>query len=140
MRQALQPLPKAPAHSGQGRARADRRRTRSGRSDHCAGDSAYGVNTGVGALVDRAVEPALQRRLSRQLIMSHACGIGAPLPEAEVRAIIAAQANNHAHGRSGVRIETVKALLALLAHRIVPEVLPVARQAISRTWRTSGWS
>ena len=83
---------------------------------------AYGVNTGVGALVDRAVEPALQRRLSTQLVMSHACGVGAPLPEAEVRAIIAAQANNHAHGYSGVRVAVVEALLALLAHGVVPDV------------------
>ena len=86
------------------------------------GVAAYGINTGVGALVDRAVEPALQRRLSRQLIMSHACGVGAPLPEPEVRAIMAAQANNHAHGCSGVRVAVVEALLALLDHRIVPEV------------------
>ncbi|WP_428333813.1 HAL/PAL/TAL family ammonia-lyase [Novosphingobium sp.] len=86
------------------------------------GTPAYGVNTGVGALFDRAVEPALHRRLSRQLVMSHACGVGAPLSEAEVRAIIAAQANNHAHGHSGVRVAVVEALLALLAHRIVPEV------------------
>lgn len=87
-----------------------------------AGIPAYGVNTGVGALFDRAVEPALHRRLSRQLIMSHACGTGPLLGEAEVRGIIAAQANNHAHGRSGVRVELVEALLALLEHRIVPDV------------------
>lgn len=86
------------------------------------GVPAYGVNTGVGLLFDRAVEPALHRRLSRQLIMSHACGVGNALPEPEVRAIIAAQANNHAHGHSGVRVAVVEAMLALLAHRIVPEV------------------
>lgn len=86
------------------------------------GVPAYGINTGVGALVDRAVEPALQRRLSHQLILSHACGVGAPLPAAEVRAIIAAQANNHAHGYSGVRVAVVEALLALLQHGVVPEV------------------
>ena len=86
------------------------------------GVPAYGINTGVGALVDRAVEPALQRRLSHQLILSHACGVGAPLPAAHVRAIIAAQANNHAHGYSGVRVAVVEALLALLQHGVVPEV------------------
>jgi histidine ammonia-lyase len=86
------------------------------------GIPAYGVNTGVGALFDRPVEPALQQRLSRQLVMSHACGVGAPLPDAEVRAIIAAQANNHAHGYSGVRVAVVEALLALLAQGVVPEV------------------
>jgi histidine ammonia-lyase len=87
-----------------------------------SGVPAYGVNTGVGALFDRTVEPALQCRLSRQLIMSHACGVGAPLPAGEVRAIIAAQANNLAHGHSGVRVDVVEALLALLNHAIVPEV------------------
>ncbi len=86
------------------------------------GVPAYGVNTGVGALFDRAVEPALQRRLSRQLIFSHACGLGPPLPRSEVRAVIAAQANNLAHGRSGVRVALVEALLALLDHDVVPEV------------------
>ncbi len=86
------------------------------------GVPSYGVNTGVGALFDRAVEPALQRRLSRQLVMSHACGVGTPLPAAEVRAIIAAQANNLAHGLSGVRVAVVEHLIDLLAHGIVPEV------------------
>ena len=83
---------------------------------------AYGINTGVGALVDRTVEPELQRRLSRQLILSHACGVGDILSDAPVRAIIAAQANNLAHGYSGVRVTVVEALLALLDHGIVPEV------------------
>jgi len=87
-----------------------------------SGVPAYGINTGVGALVDCSVEPALHRQLSRQLVLSHACGIGAPLPETHVRAIIAAQAANLAHGYSGVRVATVEALLALLDHRIVPEV------------------
>lgn len=86
------------------------------------GVPAYGINTGVGALVDRAVPPALQRRLSRQLIMSHACGVGALLTDEDVRAIIAGQANNHAHGYSGVRVAVVEALLALLHHAVVPEV------------------
>ncbi|WP_353230497.1 histidine ammonia-lyase [Novosphingobium sp.] len=86
------------------------------------GVPAYGINTGVGALVDRAVEPALQCRLSRQLVMSHACGVGAPLPDAHVRAIIAAQVNNLAHGFSGTRVAVVDGLIALLNHDVVPEV------------------
>jgi histidine ammonia-lyase len=86
------------------------------------GVPAYGINTGVGALFDRAVEPAMQRRLSRQLIFSHACGVGALLPREAVRAVIAAQANNLAHGFSGVRVAVVEALLALLNHDVVPDV------------------
>lgn len=86
------------------------------------GTPAYGINTGVGALADMAVAPGMLRQLSRNLVMSHACGVGAPLPAPEVRAIIAAQMNNLAHGRSGVRVELVEALGALLNHDIIPVV------------------
>lgn len=86
------------------------------------GPRAYGVNTGVGALSDTLVPRDQQARLSRNLLMSHAAGVGEPLPDAEVRAIMAAQVNNYAHGRSGLRVETVEALLALLASGCCPEV------------------
>ena len=86
------------------------------------GIRAYGINTGVGALSDTVVDQDSQRRFSRNLMMSHACGVGAPLPAEEVRAIIATQVNNYAHGRSGVRPATVTAMLGLLAGGVVPEV------------------
>ncbi len=86
------------------------------------GVRAYGVNTGVGALCDRVVTPAKQEQLSRNIVMSHAVGLGPPLGSAEVRAIIAAAINNFAHGFSGVRPAVVEQLLALLAHDCVPEV------------------
>ena len=80
----------------------------------------YGVNTGVGALSDTVVPPALQRQLSRNLLMSHACGVGSALDRDLVRAIIAAQINNYAHGRSGVRPAVVAGLRGLLAADCVP--------------------
>ncbi|BDA85265.1 histidine ammonia-lyase [Aureimonas sp. SA4125] len=86
------------------------------------GIRAYGVNTGVGALSDTVVDRESQRRFARNLLMSHACGVGAPLPSEEVRAIIAVQVNNFAHGRSGVRPATVEAMLGLLSGGVVPEV------------------
>jgi histidine ammonia-lyase len=86
------------------------------------GVRAYGVNTGVGALCDVVVTPAQQRELSRNIVMSHAVGVGAPLEPAQVRAIIAAQINNLAHGRSGVRLEIAAALAALLERDCLPEV------------------
>ncbi len=86
------------------------------------GMPAYGVNTGVGALVDVAVSPDRQRHLSRNLLMSHACGVGRALPDEAVRAIIAAQVNNLAHGRSGVRLELVLALTGLLERDCIPIV------------------
>ncbi|MFJ6321844.1 MULTISPECIES: histidine ammonia-lyase [unclassified Rhizobium] len=86
------------------------------------GVRAYGVNTGVGALSDTVVDRPSQSRLSRNIIMSHACGVGPLLPAREVRAIIAAQIGNFAHGHSGVRPEILSHLTAFLEHDCIPEV------------------
>ena len=86
------------------------------------GIRAYGVNTGVGALCDVIVAPSKQRQLSRNIVMSTAAGVGPPLEGCAVRAIIAAAVNNFAHGYSGVRVEVVEQLIALLAHECIPEV------------------
>jgi histidine ammonia-lyase len=86
------------------------------------GVRAYGVNTGVGALCDVVVNEAKQAQLSRNIVMSHAVGVGPALEAPAVRAIMAAAINNFAHGFSGVRLEVAEGLLALLAHDCVPEV------------------
>ncbi|HEY3596195.1 MAG TPA: histidine ammonia-lyase [Paraburkholderia sp.] len=86
------------------------------------GIRAYGLNTGVGALCDVVVSPAEQRALSRNILMSHAVGVGVPLGAAETRAIMAAAVNNFAHGHSGVRLEVAQRLVALLAAGCLPEV------------------
>ena len=83
---------------------------------------AYGVNTGVGALCDVVVTQSKQEQLSRNILMSHAVGVGPTLDRIEVRAIMAAAVNNFALGLSGVRPVVVDGLLALLAHDCVPEV------------------
>jgi histidine ammonia-lyase len=86
------------------------------------GVRAYGVNTGVGALCDVVVSESKQAELSRNIVMSHAVGLGPPLEAPAVRAIIAAAINNFAHGFSGVRLDVVERLLALLVHECVPVV------------------
>src|ERR1700730_10603948 len=86
------------------------------------GVRAYGVNTGVGALCDVVVDESKQAQLSRNIVKSHAVGVGPALEPAAVRAIIAAAVNNFAHGFSGLRLDVVDRLLALLAHDCVPEV------------------
>ncbi|AXE94522.1 HAL/PAL/TAL family ammonia-lyase [Paraburkholderia terricola] len=86
------------------------------------GIRAYGVNTGVGALCDVIVSPSEQRTLSRNILMSHAVGVGAPLGVAETRAIMAAAVNNFAHGHSGIRLEVADQLVALLNADCLPEV------------------
>jgi histidine ammonia-lyase len=83
---------------------------------------AYGVNTGVGALCDVIVSPEQQRELSRNIVMSHAVGLGPALEAPAVRAIMAAAVNNYAHGYSGVRREIALRLCEYLERDLVPEV------------------
>ncbi|MPV67348.1 HAL/PAL/TAL family ammonia-lyase [Burkholderia sp. BE17] len=86
------------------------------------GIRAYGVNTGVGALCNVIVSPANQRQLSRNILMSHSVGVGAPLGTKETRAIIAVAVSNFAHGHSGIRLEVVERLVAMLNSNCLPEV------------------
>ncbi|KAA0695518.1 histidine ammonia-lyase [Neorhizobium sp. P12A] len=87
-----------------------------------SGVRAYGINTGVGALSDTVVDRASQSRLSRNIILSHACGVGPLLAPREVRAIIAAQIVNFSHGHSGVRPEIIRHLAAFLEKDCIPDV------------------
>lgn len=82
----------------------------------------YGINTGVGALCDVIISRADQQSLSRNIILSHACGVGEPLGNAETRAVMAAQIANFAHGYSGVSLPVVETLLALLNGDMLPVI------------------
>ncbi|TDX83845.1 histidine ammonia-lyase [Neorhizobium sp. R1-B] len=82
----------------------------------------YGINTGVGALCDVVIDRDDQQTLSRNILFSHACGVGEPLGNAETRAIMAAQIANFAHGFSGISVKVVEALLALLNADILPVI------------------
>jgi histidine ammonia-lyase len=75
---------------------------------------AYGINTGVGALSDLVIPREQQGLLSRSILLSHAVGVGPPLPSAETRAIMAAMVNNFAHGYSGLRLCVVERIVELL--------------------------
>ncbi len=86
------------------------------------GIRAYGINTGVGALSDTVVAPELADALSRNIVMSHAVGVGPALGRAETRAIMAASVAMYAHGRSGVRPAVVDLLVALLNAGCTPVV------------------
>ena len=82
----------------------------------------YGVTTGFGALADRAVDPADRALLQRSVVLSHAAGSGPRLDDEVVRGMILLRARTLAAGMSGVRVELVEALLALLEAGIVPWV------------------
>ncbi len=84
----------------------------------------YGVTTGFGAFRDRVITADQAGQLQRNLLMSHAVGVGAALPEPTVRAMMLIRSNALAKGYSGIRLETLQALLALLnrgVHPIVPQ-------------------
>ncbi len=84
----------------------------------------YGITTGFGALAEMIIPRDRIRELQHNLIRSHAAGVGAPLPEEEVRAIALLRANVLALGHSGVRPAVIELLLGLLNHRIhavIPE-------------------
>lgn len=83
----------------------------------------YGVNTGFGALAETRVPAAQIRVLQRNLLRSHACGVGAELSERAVRAMIALRAQVLALGHSGVRPEVIDLLCAMAnsgVHPIIP--------------------
>ncbi|SOC82866.1 histidine ammonia-lyase [Ensifer adhaerens] len=86
------------------------------------GVRAYGVTTGVGALSDTVVDRDAQSRLSRNIVLSHACGVGPLLGARDVRAVIAAQIANFAHGHSGVRPDVVRYLNQFLNEDCIPDV------------------
>jgi histidine ammonia-lyase len=87
-----------------------------------SGVRAYGINTGVGALSDTVVDRNAQSKLSRGIVLSHACGIGPLLGRRGVRAIMASQIANFAHGHSGVRKDIVTYLTTFLERDCIPDV------------------
>jgi histidine ammonia-lyase len=82
----------------------------------------YGVNTGFGELARVRIPHADIRRLQLNLVRSHACGVGAPLSEAETRAMLLLRANALAKGRSGARVVVVETLCAMLERGVLPVI------------------
>jgi histidine ammonia-lyase len=88
-----------------------------------AGDAPiYAVNTGVGLLADVRIPRGELDQLQRNVIRSHATGVGDPLAREVVRAMIAIRANVLAMGFSGIRPEVAEALCDLLRRGVTPVV------------------
>ena len=87
-----------------------------------SGAAVYGVNTGFGSLAHERVGPQALAALQANLVRSHAAGIGDPLPEPVVRAMLLLLAASLARGASGVRPVLVERLLDLLNHALTPVV------------------
>ena len=82
----------------------------------------YGITTGFGKFAEVPVAREDALALQRNLVLSHCCGVGEPLGEAETRAMMLLRANVLAKGYSGVRLEVLETLLAVLNAGIVPVV------------------
>src|SRR5918911_894990 len=89
---------------------------------HGTHEHTYGVNTGFGRFVSRAIPEELTRELQLRLLRSHACGVGDPYPDEVVRAAMLLRANALAKGYSGARAETVELLLECLNRGLLPHV------------------
>jgi len=82
----------------------------------------YGINTGFGALARQRISRDRLTQLQYNLVRSHACGVGEPLPAGVVRRVLLLKANSLGQGNSGIRPEVVETLLALLNHDVLPVI------------------
>jgi len=87
-----------------------------------SGKPAYGINTGFGRLSQTRIPPHELEQLQKNIVLSHAAGVGAPLGDEVVRLVLALKAASLARGASGVRVETVEALLRLYNERLYPRI------------------
>jgi histidine ammonia-lyase len=82
----------------------------------------YGVTTGYGDSCDTSVPPALVDELPQRLFTYHGCGLGTPFTPEQTRAILAVRLASLCRGQSGVSMELLRALAALLEHDILPVI------------------
>ncbi len=87
-----------------------------------AGDAVYGVNTGFGSLSRVRVEHARACELQRNIIRSHAAGVGEPLPREVSRALMLVLAASLARGASGVRVETLERIISFINNHVDPAI------------------
>lgn len=88
------------------------------------GKTIYGITTGFGALSSVTISSEDTRQLQKNVLMSHAAGVGAPLDSESVRAVMALRIKDLARGNSGIRLKTVRALTEILnrgIHPVIPE-------------------
>jgi histidine ammonia-lyase len=86
------------------------------------GEPVYGVNTGFGKLATVRIAPDDLAELQRNIVLSHAAGVGEPMPAAHVRLMMALKLATLGHGLSGVAPQTVEMLEAMLARGVTPVI------------------
>ena len=92
-------------------------------AEAAAGDDAvYGVNTGFGKLASIKIAPEDTATLQRNLILSHCCGVGTPLPADKTRLMMALKILSLGRGASGVKWETITLIEAMLTKDVTPVI------------------
>lgn len=92
-------------------------------ADAAAGTAAvYGVNTGFGKLATLKIAPQDTEKLQKNLILSHCCGVGDPMPRPVVRLMMALKLLSLGRGASGVRWDIVALLEGMLAQGVTPVI------------------
>ena len=86
------------------------------------GEVAYGITTGFGALKDKIIPLDQVETLQRNIVLSHAVGVGDPFDVPTTRAILLIRANTLARGYSGIRLETLRLLIDCLNKRVHPVI------------------
>lgn len=86
------------------------------------GEVVYGITTGFGAFKDRIIAPDQVEQLQRNILISHAVGVGQALDQRSTRAMLLIRANTLAKGHSGIREATLRLLLELLNRGVYPVI------------------
>src|SRR5438874_1495137 len=86
------------------------------------GEIAYGITTGFGAFKDKIISREEVETLQRNIVLSHAVGVGKPFDTQTVRAIMLIRANTLARGFSGIRLATLELILDCLNHGVHPVI------------------
>jgi len=85
-------------------------------------DPIYGVTTGFGSLCNHSISAEELGSLQKNLVMSHACGMGEELPADLVRLMLVLKIQSLSYGHSGIRLETVERLIDFFNHDLLPVV------------------
>lgn len=87
-----------------------------------SGRAVYGINTGFGKLAQTRIAASELEELQKRLVLSHACGVGAPLPRRVVRLMMALKIASLGQGNSGIQWTTIEAIEALLKAGVDPAI------------------
>lgn len=85
-------------------------------------EAIYGINTGFGSLYNKNIPNDQLEKLQENLVLSHACGMGAEVPKELVRLMLFLKIQSLAYGFSGVQVETVERLVTMFNENILPRV------------------